>query len=170
MLDVHSPLARASQFERNGVALSEAAGFTLTQLAGDEKALKKVLGKFPNKVGQAVEAGDRTLMRIGPKQFWCVGEAPSAAEGVYLTPLSSGRTRLLLEGENARRVLAACALIDFHPDEFKPGKFAMTGIHHTPVTIHCIGENTFHIYALRTFALNVWEWLCDVAEGLGHQP
>jgi sarcosine oxidase gamma subunit len=36
------------------------------------------------------------------------------------------------------------------------------------VTIHCIGENSFHIYALRTFALNVWEWLCDVAEGLEH--
>jgi sarcosine oxidase gamma subunit len=36
------------------------------------------------------------------------------------------------------------------------------------VTIHCIADNSFHIYALRTFALNVWEWLCDIAEGLNH--
>ncbi len=39
----------------------------------------------------------------------------------------------------------------------------MTGIHHTPVLIHCTGENSFHIYALRTFALSLWEWLVDAA-------
>jgi methylglutamate dehydrogenase subunit D len=59
-------------------------------------------------------------------------------------------------------------LIDFDAAHFKPGHFVMTGIHHTPVTIHCVSENSFHIYALRTFARNVWEWLCDVAEGLDH--
>jgi methylglutamate dehydrogenase subunit D len=166
MLDVRSPLVDAQRFDRNGVVLSEAAGFVLTQVAGDEKALKKALGKVPTKAGVVVESDDRQLFRIGPKQMWVVGDAPQAADGFYVTPLSSSRCRLLLEGVNARRVLAACALIDFHPDEFKPGKFEMTGIHHTPVTIHCIGENSFHIYALRTFALNVWEWLCDVAEGL----
>jgi methylglutamate dehydrogenase subunit D len=163
MLDAISPLAGAMRFERNGVVLFEAAGFVLTQVAGDEKALKKALGKLPAKVGHAL---DDRLLRIGPKQIWVLGDAPSAADGVYITPLSSGRTRFLLEGENSRHVLAACALIDFHVDEFKAGQFVLTGIHHTPVTIHCVGEQAFHIYALRTFALNVWEWLCDVAEGL----
>jgi methylglutamate dehydrogenase subunit D len=52
------------------------------------------------------------------------------------------------------------------PAHFKPGQFVMTGFHHTPVTIHCIGDNSFHIYALRSFALTVWEWLCDAAEGV----
>jgi methylglutamate dehydrogenase subunit D len=168
MLDARSPLGTDAKFEREGVTLSEAGNFTLTQIAGEDKVLKKSLGKLPTKVGTVVEHEGRSLLRIGAKQFWILGDAPVASEGTYITPLSSGRTRILLEGSNAREVLAACALIDFHPTHFKSGQFVMTGIHHTPVLIHCISENSFHIYALRTFALNVWEWLCDLAEGLTH--
>jgi methylglutamate dehydrogenase subunit D len=168
MLEAQSPIGSVARFEREGVVLSEAHGFILTQVAGDEKVLKKALGKLPAKVGIVVEHDGQSLLRIGTRQFWMLGKAPSASEGLYITPLSSGRTRILLEGPRARDVLVACALIDFGPNTFKPGQFIMTGIHHTPVTIHCIGENSFHIYALRTFALNVWEWLCDVAEGVNH--
>jgi methylglutamate dehydrogenase subunit D len=168
MLDMHTPLGVDVRLERNGVKLSEAAGFSLTQIGGDDKVVKKTFGKLPAKIGTVIEHESRSVFRIGSKQFWILGEMPAASDGVYITPLSSGRTRILLEGSRAREVLAACALIDFSPREFKPAHFVMTGIHHTPVTIHCIGENTFHIYALRTFSLNVWEWLCDVAEGLGH--
>jgi methylglutamate dehydrogenase subunit D len=167
MLEVHSPLGTSARFEREGVTLSEASGFTLTQVAGDEKVLKKALGKLPAKVGVVLEHDGRTLFRIGPKQYWMLGEAIAASDGVYVTPLSSGRTPIMLEGERSREVLVRCALIDFDAAQFKPGQFVLTGIHHTPVTIHCMGENSFHIYALRTFALNVWEWLCDAAEASG---
>jgi methylglutamate dehydrogenase subunit D len=166
MLEARSPLGSNARFERNGVSLSEAAGFMLTQVAGEDKLLKKLLGKLPTKLGVVVEHDDRSILRIAPKQLWVLGNAPQSSEGVYMTPLSSGRTRFLLEGPRARDVLSACALIDFDPREFKAGQFVMTGVHHTPVLIHCIGDNSFHIYALRTFALNVWEWLCDVVEGL----
>jgi methylglutamate dehydrogenase subunit D len=168
MLDARSPLGSDAKFEREGIVLTEAGGFSLTQVAGEDKALKKTLGKLPAKVGTVVEHEGRSLLRIGAKQFWILGDAPVASEGIYITPLSSGRTRILLEGPRARDLLSACALIDFNTREFKSGHFVMTGIHHTPVTIHCIGENNFHIYALRTFALNVWEWLCDISEGLDH--
>jgi methylglutamate dehydrogenase subunit D len=168
MLDVRSPLGENARFEREGVLLAEAPNFTLTQVAGEDKVLKKVLGKLPAKVGVAIEHGGRTIMRIGPKQLWVIGDAVQPSDGIYITPLSSGRTRIQLEGSNARKVLAGCALIDFATQMFKPGQFVLTGIHHTPVAIHCIAEHTFHIYALRTFALNVWEWLCDIAEGLDH--
>jgi methylglutamate dehydrogenase subunit D len=168
MLDSRSPLGFDARFESNGVTLSEAADFTLTQVAGDEKALKKALGKLFAKAGRSTEHNGRSTFRVGPKQFWVLGDTVDPGDGVYVTPLSSSRTRILLEGARAREVLAACALIDFDASHFKPEHFVMTGIHHTPVTIHCIGENSFHIYALRTFALNVWEWLRDVAEGLAH--
>ena len=168
MLDARSPIGVDVRFERGGVVMSEAAGFSLTQVAGEDKVLKKALGKLPAKIGAVGEHDGRTLFRVGTRQFWILGEAPSAGEGIYITPLSSSRTRILLEGLRSRDLLAACALIDFNPRDFKPGHFVMTGIHHTPVTIHCISGNSFHIYALRTFALNVWEWLCDIAEGLDH--
>ncbi len=168
MLDVRSPLGALPRFERDGVVLTESPNFTLTQIAGDEKALKKALGKLPVKIGTVVQTPSQSIFRVGPKQFWVLGEVPVATEGIYITPLSSGRTCIQLEGHRSRKVLSACALIDFDTDQFKPGQFVLTGIHHTPVTIHCIAENTFHIYALRTFALNVWEWLCDTAEGQNH--
>jgi methylglutamate dehydrogenase subunit D len=168
MLEAHSPLGKAARFERSDTTLSENAGFNLFQLSGDEKLLKKTLGKLPAKIGTAVQSENNTLFRVGPKQVWVLGEDFKPPNNLYMTPLSSGRTRIVLDGKQARAVLAACVLIDFHRDHFKPGQFAMTGIHHTPVTIHCVGENAFHIYVLRTFALNVWEWLCDVLDGLQH--
>jgi methylglutamate dehydrogenase subunit D len=166
MLEARSPLGLNARFEPAGIVLSEAPNFTLTQVAGEDKVLKKVLGKIPALVGTALHHANRTLFRIGPKQIWVLGEALPEAAGLYITPLSSGRTRIALEGLRARDVLSSCALFDFTPSHFKSGHFVMTGIHHTPVTIHCIGENEFHIYVLRSFARNVWEWLTDIAEGL----
>lgn len=163
MLEAHSPLGAAPRFEREGVVLVETPSFTLLQVAGDDKTLKKALGKVPTKVGVA----NGNMLRISPKQLWLLDQDIEPSEGVYVTALSSSRIRIQLQGYNSRRVLAAAALIDFDQAHFMPGHFALTGIHHTPVLIHCITENEFHIYALRTFALNVWEWLCDVAEGLG---
>lgn len=166
MLSAHSPLVGLVPVTYHATTLSDAAGFTLTQVAGADKALKKALGKLPTRVGVAVESEDQTLFRVGPKQVWVLGAVPDSSAGVYVTPLSSGRTRVLLEGGRARDVLSACALIDFHVTAFKPGQFVMTGIHHTPVVIHCIGAQAFHIYAMRSFALNVWEWLADQMQGL----
>lgn len=167
MFDALSPLGADARFERKGVTLTEAPHFILTQVAGDEKKMKKAFGKLPAKVGAALANGNRNIFRIGPKQFWFVGDTIEASEGVYVTPLSSGRTRIALVGIRARAILASCAVIDFEASKFKPGHFVLTGIHHTPVLIHCIENDSFHIFVLRTFALNVWEWLCDVAEGLG---
>ncbi len=166
MLDARSALTSGTSATIGSINLSESPGFTLTQVAGAEKDLKKLLGKLPASVGTVLEHEGRTLMRIGPKQFWVLGDAPAAAAGCYVTPLSSGRTRIALSGKGVRGVLASCAAIDFHLQYFKLGQFVMTGIHHTPVLIHCIGDDEFHIYALRTFALAAWEWLEDVARGI----
>lgn len=166
MLEVVSSLATVLPVVNNGVTIADAPGFTLTQVAGTDKDLKKALGKLPAKLGVALEHDDRTLMRIGPRQIWVLGAAPVATHGCYNTALSSGRTRIALSGGGAREVLSACAAIDFHPAEFMQGQFVLTGIHHTPVLIHCINEDAFHIYALRTFSLAVWEWLDDAAKGI----
>ncbi len=168
MLNAHSPLGTDARFECDGVILSEAPNFILTQVAGKDKALKKAFGKLPPKVGVVLEHDDGKIMRIGPQQIWVLGEAVAPSHGIYITAMSSAPTRIKLEGLRARDVLARCALIDFDRSQFKPGHFVLTGIHHTPVTIQCTEENTFHIYVLRTFALNIWEWLCDVAQSSGY--
>jgi methylglutamate dehydrogenase subunit D len=162
MLKRSSALEAAKPFTGRGLTISEAPNFTLTQYAGAEKELKKALGKIPTRLGITLEHDERTQLRINPTQVWLIGE-PLNANSCFSTPLSSSRTRIALEGENTRAVLAKLAAIDFHSKQFKTGMFAQTAIHHTPVLIHCTDVNTFHIYAMRTFAMSVWEAVTDAA-------
>jgi methylglutamate dehydrogenase subunit D len=162
MLSRSSALASSKAFTGRGLDIFEAPDFTLTQYAGAETELKKALGKTPARVGVVLEHGGRSQLRVNPAQIWLIGESIDS-DACFSIPLSSSRTRIVLEGDNARAVLAKLCAIDFHPKQFKAGMFVQTAIHHTPVLIQCFGDNSFHIYAMRTFALSVWEAVTDAA-------
>ncbi len=162
MLKRISALASAVSFNGNDLSISESPDFALTQYAGAEKELKKALGKIPARVGVILEHDGRIQLRTNPAQIWLIGE-PIEAEACISTPLSSSRTRIALQGKNTRVVLAKLCAIDFHPKQFKADMFVQTAIHHTPALIHCFGADDFHIYAMRTFALSVWEAVTDAA-------
>jgi methylglutamate dehydrogenase subunit D len=168
MLDRRSAIASVTPYKSAALRIGEARGFSLLQVAGDAKAIAKVAGKLPSKVGVALQSDGRTVMRTGASQFWFVGPetddlATKLCDIAISTPLSHSRTRLFIEGAPARDVLAKGVPLDFHSSVFKSGMFAMTGIHHTPVLIHCVDASRFEIYALRTFAVSVYEWLIDAA-------
>ncbi len=172
MLERLSALASATPYRSEVLQLAELRGFSLVQAAvftkAAEKEIANIAGKLPARVGIALEANGRTLMRTGPKQFWFIGaEDDDLAEKLTglctVTPLSHSRTRIFLEGAPARDILAKGIPLDFHESAFKPGMFAMTGLHHTPVLVHCLSRDRFELYALRTFALSVWDWLTDAA-------
>lgn len=172
MLERRSALASAKPYVSAVLNIAERPSFTLTQVAGlspdFEARLAAVVGTLPEKVQQAQVSGAHTLFRIGPAQFWIVGpetdEALARLQGqCAVTPLSSSRTRIALEGAPAREVLARLIPVDLHPSVFTPGTVALTGIHHTPVTVNCTGADSFDIYAMRTFALNVWDAVTDAA-------
>ena len=168
MLDRRSALASAKPYASPTLQIGEAREFSLLQVAGSSKAITPITGKLPGKVGMATQSNGRILMRTGENQFWIVGSesddlAAQLREIAILTPLSHSRTRIFIEGARAREVLSKGIPLDFHPTVFKPGMFAMTGIHHTPVLVHCVSDHRFEIYALRTFALSVYDWLTDAA-------
>ncbi|HEY2889924.1 MAG TPA: sarcosine oxidase subunit gamma family protein [Dongiaceae bacterium] len=165
--------------EVRGWNLVQVAAFTSTA-AELERVVSAALGvaSLPT-IGKTGEAGARRIFRTGPEQFWVT--APSAdnlatrlqevvpATMGAVTSLSHSRTRIFIEGEPAREVLARSIPLDFHPAAFAIGQFALTGIHHTPVLIHRAAEQRYEIYAMRTFALSVWEWLTDAALPFGYQ-
>lgn len=172
MLERVSALASAHAYRSSTLTIAEDRGFTLTQAAGlsadFEKKLSGLVGDLPSAAGKSAASNGRTLMRVGPKQFWIVGAerddlAPQLAKFCAATPLSHSRSRILLEGAPARSVLAKGIPLDFHESVFTPGTFALTGLHHMPLAVHCLGPQRFHLYAMRTFALCVWEWLTDAA-------
>jgi heterotetrameric sarcosine oxidase gamma subunit len=183
MLKASSALASAKPYVSNQLTITEAPDFTLTQYAGADKDLKKALGKLPARVGIVQD----NLLRVAPDQIWALhslsrhsregGNPSSSSEpkldsrlrgndgggGVFITELSSSRTRIEISGAPARDLLAKCAAIDFHKSEFMPNSFAMTGMHHVPVLIRCVTGDTFHIYVMRTFALSIWDHITDAA-------
>jgi heterotetrameric sarcosine oxidase gamma subunit len=172
MLECRSALAAATHYKSDVLEIGEHPGFTLTQVAGLDDAFETGLavrvGRLPAKVGIAEQNEHRTIMRIGPAQFWIIGPETddlvvNLQGGLAVTPLSHSRTRIFIDGTPAREVLAKCMPLDFHAGIFTPGTFAMTGLHHTPVTVHCLNENRFDLYVLRTFAMSAWEWLTDAA-------
>jgi heterotetrameric sarcosine oxidase gamma subunit len=163
MLKASSALASAKPYVSKQLVIAEAPDFMLTQYAGNEKDLKKALGKLP-----AIGKTQDGLLRVSPTQVLLLDRhsregGNDAGGGVFVTNLSSSRTRIELSGAPARHVLAKCAAMDFHTSEFKPSHFAMTGIHHVPVLIHCIEANSFHVYVMRTFALSVFDYITDAA-------
>jgi sarcosine oxidase subunit gamma len=172
MLERSSALATAHPFAWAALTLGEVRGFTLTQVAvfdkAAETAVAAITGALPQENTRAIESNGRTIFRTGPLAFWCVGpegdDLVRQLQGkAIVTPLSHSRTRISIEGRAARQVLAKGLPIDLHPSVFTPGTFAMTGLHHTPVLLHCVAENRFELYAMRTFAFDAWEWLEDAA-------
>jgi sarcosine oxidase subunit gamma len=176
MLERISALAGARPYVSSSLTIAERPGFTLTQVAGlgadFEARLTAILGPLPQKVAVAQVNGNHTIFRIGPSQFWIVGPesdqtATMLQNACAVTPLSHSRVRISLSGTPAREVLSMLIPVDLHQAAFTPGTVALTGIHHTPVTVHCTGEGAFDIYVMRTFALDVWEVMTDAALGLG---
>jgi len=172
MLERRSALATAHPFAWAALTLGQVRNFTLTQVAGFAKdfeaGVADIAGALPQSNDQAIESNGRTIFRTGPLTFWCIGPeqddlASRLAGKAIVTPLSSSRTRISVEGRAAREVLRKGIPLDLHETVFTPGKFAQTGLHHTPVLLHCVAEQRFELYAMRTFAMNVWEWLEDAA-------
>ncbi len=174
MLERVSALASARPYVSSILTIAERPGFTLTQVArldaDFEAKLTATAGPLPEGIGRAQVNGERVIFRIGPAQFWIVepetGTTPARLDGVgAVTPLSHSRVRIGITGAPARNVLAMLIPVDLHETVFTPGSVALTGIHHTPVTVHCIGADDFDIYVMRSFALNVWEVVTDAALG-----
>jgi methylglutamate dehydrogenase subunit D len=166
VFDRQSALGQVSG-EVRGWALVQAAGFYSTHAEFREVLRAQLGADLPTAIGQVVHVNGRKLLKTGAEQYWII--SPEAvninvpAQIGAVTPLSHSRTCMYIEGPEAAQVLAKGVPLDFHPDIFRVDHFALTGIHHTPVLIHRSAQHRYEIYALRTYALTVWEWLTDAA-------
>jgi sarcosine oxidase subunit gamma len=165
--------------ERRDWGLVQVAAFAQTPFEFQIATRSVLNGDLPTRVGEIVCVEGRRLLKTGAFQYWiltpqdddilpALSRAVTAQMGA-ITPLSHSRTCIFLEGAAAREVLAKGIPLDFHPDVFGVEQFALTGLHHTPVLIHRRDEDLYELYALRTFALSVWEWLTDAALPLGYE-
>jgi len=166
--------------ELRGWVLLQVAGFPGT-IAEVERVLAAAVGAtLPKTLSETVAIGAGRVFRTGPEQFWIVGPADSgdgaelqlrqvipAALGA-VTSLSHSRARIVIEGACARDVLRKGIPLDFDSENFRIDQAALTGLHHTPILVHRAGTDRYEIYAMRSFALSVWEWLTDAALEFGY--
>ena len=150
--------------EVRGWKLVQVAAFPGTAMALG-RATRPLLGAdLPGCVGQATTHGARLLLKIGPEQFWIITRddedlapelqpviAPTVGSVISLT---HSRTCISIDGHSSPEVLATGIALDFHPDVFRLGFFALTGLHHTPIMIHRSGASRYELYVLRTFAVD----------------
>jgi len=192
MFDTHSALAghlkagaRDAAHGENRLRLTEVRGWHLAQIA----AFPNHHGEFADRVRtcsgvdlpvdlyRGVTHCDSRLIRITPHQYWWIaaGGAPvvrfaqelPASVGT-VTVLSASRVRIRIAGCAARDVLATGIALDLHPEVFRVGHSALTGLHHTGVFLERVGDDHYEVYVQRTYAEWLWGWLTDAALPFGY--
>jgi sarcosine oxidase subunit gamma len=133
-------------------------------------AIADLLGIQVPAVGFAYADPNVTVAAVAPGRFMIAGSAPDLPrrfEGAFqsdqaaVTDLSHGRTILRLEGEAATAVLSSCVALDLHPTVLPPGRAAQTSVHHIDVLLHRLSETSYELWALRSFAEALAEWILD---------
>ena len=139
---------------------AEVTGETLVQVAWFRAA---AMGGLPPP-GLAETRDGAIWLRTGPEQVWILnGTVSLAPETGAVTDLSASRTRFVIDGPDARDILAQGIPLDLDPSHFPVNRFAQTGLHHTPVLLWRRAEQRYELWALRTFATTVLDWLEDAA-------
>jgi heterotetrameric sarcosine oxidase gamma subunit len=185
MAERHSALAgiHASADAASGATLKERSAGSLVQVAAWPGALPRVEALLSELTGMpapglsSAAIGEGVVVAAtGPGRFMLAAQAedlaPRFAAGLpsedgAATDLSHGRVVLSLSGPAAAEILSRCVAIDLDPAVFPPGRAAQTMVHHIDVLIVRRGPTDFDIWALRSFAHALAEWILDTGRELG---
>jgi heterotetrameric sarcosine oxidase gamma subunit len=121
--------------------------------------------------GRSAAGDTATLMRIEPLKWWLVAgddldrPALDGQDGTVLD-LSHARTVIRVEGPETAALMARLVPLDLRARSFPEGAVASTGLHHSGVTL-TRREGGIEIFALRSYALSIWEHLAESAAQFG---
>ncbi|WP_192250538.1 sarcosine oxidase subunit gamma [Mesorhizobium silamurunense] len=140
-------------------------GWPETQAAFEAELSRQLGAALPAAFGEALPVGGWLAVRLAPRRFWLIAEGRSKpnwsidpALGCSVS-LGEGRMRLKLSGQHTFDVLGACVAIDWDSPQAKPGSALQTGFHHVPVLLLRTGTEACDIFAPRSFAQSLIDWL-----------
>jgi sarcosine oxidase subunit gamma len=141
-----------------------------------EGVLKQPLPLAPNTMSQ----GAHRVFWLGPDEWLVVTAAPQAVDvapalqqatsqmHASVNDLGGGQVALLLEGARARDLLAKGCTLDLHPQVFKPGDCAQSGLAKANILIGLEEDApTFIIVVRRSFADYLGRWLARAGQEFG---
>lgn len=83
------------------------------------------------------------------------------------TNLSDARVNLLLDGPSVEWVLSKCLALDVSQKRFPIHKVAQTSLHHMPVLLTRISEQSFELKLFTSYAQSCYDLICHAAEEVG---
>ena len=170
-----------------GVVLGEAAHRTIINIRGDSSdaafttAVKTITGvDLPVKANTVNEAGDTSILWLGPNEWWVVS-LPDRADALVMglrqafqgqhtavIDVSESRTVITISGPRARDVLARGISLDLHPRVFGPGQCAQTSLSKANVLLHQTDDKpSYDIYVLKSFSDYLFRWTELIAQDFG---
>lgn len=141
-----------------------------------ESLLEQPLPLTPNTMSQ----GTHRVFWLGPDEWLVVTSAPQSvevAQGLQqatskmhasVNDLSGGQVALQLNGPRARDLLAKGCTLDLHPQVFKPGDCAQSGLAKANVLLGLADDApTFVIVVRRSFSDYLCRWLARAGQEFG---
>ena len=151
-----TPLAGAElPCSLGGATLSEPATADLTWVhigKSGASAFKAHTGvSFPSANRATGKAGGRAIW-FGPDQALWVGSPVTGTAEMVCVDQSDAWATLLLQGDDARNVLARLCPLDLRAQSFKRGHTARTMLGHMACSLTATGINMFEIRVFRSMA------------------
>ncbi len=188
MLDLHSPItghAPPTIATDAPLLLSQRAPGAILQVAGWEDfaeaaapALQALGFEGLGDYRSARREGDAECLRIAPDKLLLrhpdatlLQEAAAKLDQSRAPSLdlSHARWSVFIEGPAVEDLLLRLAPIDVSLRASPVGRFAQTGVHHVGVTLIRLAEHKFEILIPYTWAMSIWEMICDCARPIGFQ-
>ncbi|MER9296451.1 sarcosine oxidase subunit gamma [Mesorhizobium sp. M0621] len=134
-----------------------------------ESSLSAALGaELPASVGETVRHRNLIIIRVAPRRLWLALDDGTQAPSLAIDPdlgcsvcLGEGRVRFSLAGGDIASVLSTCVAVDWHAPTAAPGRAVQTSFHHVPVLLLRTGETSCDLFAPRSFARSLHDWLAD---------
>lgn len=190
MLEIRSPLTDILNEGRFGATFADGPSVTLSaspqlhllQIAGwsdFEGAILPGLQKIGfNDAGDyrmSRQARGMSLFRIAPDRILIASRSAIEFQRdmtrnddlVYLE-LTQSKCLIIVEGEDAEKVMSRLAPIDFRLSDMPVGNYVQTSIHHVGVLIHRTSEQCFEILTPVTWTRSIWELICMNADPFGY--
>ena len=128
----------------------------------------------------SVKGTDRRAYWLGPDEWLLESKGDDIAEcrkaledgllghHAAINDLSGALVTYRVRGRRSRKLLAKGCTLDLHPDVFKAGACAQTGLAKANVILRVADDGDgFDVIVRRSFADYVWQWLSHAGRNLG---
>lgn len=141
--------------------------FLVAPFAGKESAAAKALGMDWPAPGEIVTQDGARLVWFGRAQALLMGAKPKKAltRHAAVTDQSDAWARVILEGANAREVLARLTPADLRDSAFPVGRAVRTELFHMQASIARLGAERWQIMSFRSMAGTLVHDLKTAMEG-----